>query len=111
MVSPFDTEVLLTREILVMRVLDKSNKYNIDEFYLLYLLSHKLTQIQTHNKVLIETTLPNISDRWQELLLPISKDMNQRKRISCKIQEVMKSKWEAIENIELLKKELGHLTT
>lgn len=111
MVSPFDKEVLLTREILVIRILNKSNKYNIDEFYLLYLLSHKLTQIQTQNKVLIETTLPNISDRWQELLLPISKDINQRKRISCKIQEVMKSKWEAIENIELLKKELGHLTT
>lgn len=111
MVSPFDQKVLLTREILVLRILDRENIYGIDEFYLLYLLSHRLTQLQTQNKVLIETTLPNIGDRWKELLLPISKDPNQRKRISSKIQEVMKSKWTAIENIELLKKELGHLTT
>ena len=111
MVSPFDTKVLLTREILVLRVIDKENKYNIDAYYLLYLLSHKLTQLQSKNKILIETTLPNIANRWQELMLPISKDENERKRISEQIKNVVNDKWKAVKKLDDLKKELGDLTT
>lgn len=111
MVSPFDTEVLLTREILVLRIAKKENEYNLTPFYLLYLLSHSLISMQAFNKVLIETTLPNIADRWKELRLPISRDKNERKRISEKIESVIESKWQAIEKIEKLKNELGELTT
>jgi type I restriction enzyme M protein len=111
MVSPFDTKVLLTREILVLRANTESNKYNIDPYYLLYLLSHRLVAMQTFNKVLIETTLPNIADRWKELGLPIHKDKNQRIAISERMKSVIKSKWEAVEKIEELKKDLGDLIT
>lgn len=111
MVSLFDTEVLLTREILVLRVAQKENAYGLTPFYLLYLLSHKLVSMEAFNKVLIETTLPNIADRWKELRLPISRDKNERKRISEKIESVIESKWQAIEKIEKLKEELGELTT
>ena len=111
MVSPFDTEVLLTREILVLRVINKANKYNLDAYYLLYLLSHKLTQLQSKNKILIETTLPNIANRWQELMLPISKDENERKRISEQIKNVINDKWKAVKRLDDLKQELGDLTT
>jgi type I restriction enzyme M protein len=111
MVSPFDTKVLLTREILVLRVIDKENEYNIDAYYLLYLLSHKLTQLQSKNKILIETTLPNIANRWQELMLPISKDEDERKRISEQIKNVVNDKWKAVKRLDDLKKELGDLTT
>lgn len=111
MVSPFDTDVLLTREILVLRVAQKDNQYGLTPFYLLYLLSHKLVSMEAFNKVLIETTLPNIADRWKELRLPISRDKNERKRISDKIESVIESKWQAIEKIEKLKEELGDLTT
>jgi type I restriction enzyme M protein len=111
MVSPFDTKVLLTREILVLRVINKENKYNIDAYYLLYLLSHKLTQLQSKNKILIETTLPNIANRWQELMLPISKDKDERKRISEQIKNVINDKWKALKRLDDLKKELGDLTT
>lgn len=111
MISPFDTEVLLTREILVLRTTQKQNEYDLTPFYLLYLLSHRLTSMQAFNKVLIETTLPNIADRWKELRLPVSKNKNERKRISEKIESVIESKWQAIEKIEKLKEELGELTT
>jgi len=111
MVSPFDTEVLLTREILVLRSTQKQNEYGLTPFYLLYLFSHRLVSMQAFNKILIETTLPNIADRWKELKLPISKDKNERKRISEKIESVIESKWQAIEKIEKLKEELGELTT
>lgn len=111
MVSPYDIDVLLTREILVLRIANEKNKYDLTPYYLLYLLSHRLTSMQAFNKILIETTLPNIADRWKELKLPVSKNETERKRISEKIKSVIESKWEAIKGIEKLKEELGELTT
>lgn len=111
MVSPFDIKSLLTREILILRVIKEDNIYDLNPFYLLYLLSHNLTQLQSFNKVLIETTLPNIGDRWNELMLPISKDKKQRKMISEKMKSVIMNKWKAVEELEKLKEELGDLTT
>ena len=111
MVSPFDIKSLLTREILVLRVLDEKNEYGLNSYYLLYLLSHFLTQQQSFNKIMIETTLPNIGDRWKELMLPISKDPKVRAEISRKIKNVIDDKWSAVERLEKLKDELGDLTT
>lgn len=110
MVSPFDTEALYTREILILRV-SENNIYGITPFYLLYLLSHKLTQMQAENKIMIETTLPNIADRWKELELPIDNDKNRIKQISDRIQKVIENKWKAAEEITKLCEELGNLTT
>lgn len=111
MVSPYDTEALYTREILVLRVEKLDNKYGITPHYLLYLLSHRLVQLQAKNKILIETTLPNIADRWKELLLPIDKNIEKRKEISEKVKEVITSKWNAIKKIEDLKNSIGDLIT
>lgn len=110
MVSPYDVEALYTREILILRV-NEDNDYGITPFYLLYLLSHKLTQMQADNKILIETTLPNIADRWKELELPIDNDKEKIKQISTRIEKVIENKWKAAEEITKLCKELGNLTT
>lgn len=111
MVSPFDKEGLYTREILVLRVTNEENEYGLNPYYLLYLLSHRLTHLQVKNKILIETTLPNIADRWKELMLPIDQNPENRKAITEKVKAVITSKWEAIEKIDNLKKELGDLMT
>jgi type I restriction enzyme M protein len=111
LVSPYDTEVLLTREILVMRVLNETNQYGITPYYLIYLFSHYLTQMQMYNKILMETTLPNIGNRWAELRLPIHNDTEKRKQISRKIELVFNKKWEAQKVILDIKQELGNLTT
>jgi type I restriction enzyme M protein len=111
MVSPFDKEALYTREILLLRVTEEENEYGLNPYYLLYLLSHKLTHLQAKNKILIETTLPNIAERWKELMLPIDTNPKQREFITNKIKEVITSKWEAIEKIDKLKQELGDLIT
>lgn len=111
MISPHDLKVLLTRELLVLRIAKENNQYDISPYYLLYLLSHKLTQMQTLNKVLIETTLPNIANRWMEVMLPISNDKNHRKEISKKVEEVFKNKWLAVSSIEKLKIDFGDLIT
>lgn len=111
MVSPFDLDALYTREILILRVKKENNKYNLNPYYLLYLLSHQLTQLQAQNKIFIDTTLPNIADRWKELLLPIDKDYEKIESISQKIKFVMESKWKAIEQIKTICEELGAITT
>jgi type I restriction enzyme M protein len=111
LVSPYDTEVLLTREILVMRVLKEINEYEITPYYLIYLFSHYLVQMQMYNKILMETTLPNIANRWAELRLPIHNDKATRERISEKIKSVFDKKWDAQKTILEIKQELGNLTT
>ncbi len=111
LLSKFDTHVLLTREIQVFRVLSEENKYDIDSFYLLYLFSHQLTQKQLYNKVMIDTTLPNIGRRWEELYLPVQKDKNERNNIKQKIKEAFMKKWEAQEQIMSIQEKFGTLTT
>lgn len=111
MVSKQDRKVLLTREIHVFRVLNEKNKYGIDAFYLLYLFSHKLTQDQLYNKVMIDTTLPNIGRRWDELYLPVAKNPAEREKIKEKIKQALTKKWEGQEKLAQLQEEFGNITT
>lgn len=111
LVSKHDTEVLLTREIHVFRVLNEDNPYGIDAFYLLYLFSHELTQKQLSNKVMIDTTLPNIGRRWEELYLPVARDKSEREKIRHKIKGAFIKRWESEQEISKLSSELGSLTT
>ena len=109
-VSPYDIDVLLTREILVLRVNEK-NKYGLTPHYLLYLLSHRLVSMQAFNKVLIETTLPNIAGRWKELKMPLFKSTTTRKKVIEQIEHVINAKWSATEKLHEVKREHGELVT
>lgn len=111
MVSKFDTDVLLTKEIQTFRIVKEDNEYGLDAFYLMYLFSHALTQKQIYNKVLIDTTLPNIGDRWKELRLPIANDADQRNDIKQRIRTSFLKKWEGQEEIESITTQFGGLTT
>lgn len=111
MVSPFDTEVLLTGELVIIRVVKPDNEYGIDPYYLIYLMSHELTQRQLSQKVLIDTTLPNIADRWKELYLPVMTDKTAAVKVSECIKSAFQSKWKAQEEIAKLRTEFGGLTT
>jgi len=111
LVSPYDTEVLLTREILVMRVSRENNMHGITPYYFVYLLSHHLVQMQLYNKILMETTLPNIGNRWTELRLPVHNDKEMRGHISDKIRSIFEKKWSAQKSIIEIQNEMGNLTT
>jgi type I restriction enzyme M protein len=111
MVSKFDTKVLLTKEISVFRVIKKENEYGINPYYLLFLFSHRLTQQQLYNKVFVDTTLPNIGDRWKELLLPISEDKERVEEITKTIKNVLENKWKAQEKVLKVSHDFGGLTT
>ena len=97
LVLPTDTKILLNSHCLVIRVVKSKNEYNIDPFYLLYLLSHPITKTQIHNKVFFDTTLPNIGNRWKELLLPIQKD--KRSSIIKKMKKIFQQRQTAEKEI------------
>lgn len=99
MVSPYDIDVILTREILVLRLIDTNNKYGITPEYLLYAFSHELVQEQSENKIFIDTTLPNIADRWKELLIPIYNNQKEFEKIKSKAERIVKNQWEALREI------------
>ena len=109
--SPYDRDVLLTGELVIIRVVVQDNEYSIDPYYLLYLLSHSYTQEQIPQKVFIETTLPNIGDRWQGLKLPWAADPEVRQRVSERVRRAVQSKWQALTNLDELRAEFGNITT
>jgi len=111
LVSPYDLEILLNHHSLVFRVLKEDNEYGINAYYLLYLFSHNLTQKQLYNKVMIDTTLPNIGDRWQELYLPVAKDPETREKIKKQVKSLFDRKWGSVEELNNLKEKFGDLTT
>ena len=60
---------------------------------------------------LVSSLEADIADRWKELELPIDKDKNKINQISERIENVIKNKWKAAEEITKLCEELGNLTT
>lgn len=107
-VSKFDLKSILTREILVLRVKkdqngEYNNKYKITPEYLMYALSHKLTKEQSNNKVFIDTTLPNIADRWKEIEIPLYNDIIKYKTIKEKCEKNVEHQWLALKEIDELK--------
>lgn len=91
--SELDTNILLNHHSLIFRIKKQDNKYGIDAFYLLYLISHSLTKKQLYNKVLIDTTLPNIGNRWKELYLPIIKNEDERENLKLSLKKAFEEKW------------------
>ena len=111
MASPRDSTVLLTRELLTLRVLNHANEYGLSPFYLLFALSSKTVQGQIPDLVCIGTTLPTIGDRWKYLVLPIHRNAADVSRIAEKVESSIKKKWSAQEQIEALREEFGGITT
>ncbi len=60
---------------------------------------------------MIDTTLPNIGDRWQELYLPVSRDPKVVKEIKARVKDLFDKKWDSMKDLSKLKEEFGDLTT
>ncbi len=111
MASARDRQVLLTRELLTFRVPDAENRYGLTPFYLLALLSSETVQSQIPYYVFVDTTLPNIGDRWKYLMLPIHTDIQEVNRISQRVEQIVRSKWSSQEQIDILGDQMGKLVT
>jgi len=95
-----DTQSILTREILVLRV-TKENKYNITPFNFLYILNTPDVRRQLKNKVMMDTTLPNIGDRWKDLMIPVY-DKERMENISERMQVLYGARgsfWEELDKL------------
>ncbi|MFJ3322764.1 N-6 DNA methylase [Curtobacterium sp. NPDC086286] len=103
MVGPSDVDVALTREILIFRVLDE----RLDAFYLLYLLSLDEVRRQIENRVFVDTTLPTLGDRWKELDLPFSRDLEERRKISNRVSTALMQRWASLSDIESIRASIG----
>lgn len=84
MVMPWQTNVILTREINIWRVTKKAKK--IDPFLLLNLMSLKAVHGQFSFLVLMQTNREDLSKRYKEILLPIPRDEGTRERWSKPIE-------------------------
>ena len=111
MVSPQDTKILLTRELLTFRILNVRNSYGINPFYLLGLLSSEFVQNQIPSKVFIDTTLPNIGDRWKDIILPVHKNKKEIEKLTTRVKSIIDNKWRAQKQIHKMRDDLGHLVT
>ncbi|APT90281.1 hypothetical protein CSPHI_03445 [Corynebacterium sphenisci DSM 44792] len=105
LVGPNDVDTILTRELHVLRVLE-DNALGMTPYYLLYLLTTPQVKLQTQARVFLDTTLPNIGDRYKSIRLPIAKDKVIRKELSEKVRSAVEARWIAMEDIrELLQEE------
>ena len=102
MASPYDKDLVLTREILVLRVAKPENKYGITPEYLLYALSHSLTSQQAKSKVFLDTTLPNIASRWKELEIPVVSSQNDFEAVKDKMSRIIQNHWNALKEMDEL---------
>ncbi|WP_425153004.1 hypothetical protein [Candidatus Palauibacter sp.] len=100
-VLPGDTKMLLDGHCRVFRVVEE-NEWGIDWRYLAYLMSHRLTRRQIPSKVFINTTLPDIGDRWRDLLLPVSTDTSIRAGVRMAVERACQRREEANSLIEEL---------
>ena len=110
MASPRDRPVLMTRELLTLRVRPE-NDYRITPYYLMALLSSPDVQKQLGRLTFIDTTLPNIGDRWRELRLPIHKDETEASKMSEIVKGAIDRKWKAQAAIDELRDDMGAIVT
>lgn len=110
MASERDRQVMMTRELLTLRVNPK-NKMDITPYYLLALLSSEVVQNQIRRLTFVDTTLPNIGDRWRELRLPVHKNSATMRTISNSVKQAIQMKWSAQNNIEQLRYKVGGIVT
>lgn len=100
-IMPNDTEILLDSHCIVLRIV-KENKFEIDGLYLAYLLRHEITQRQLPSRIFINTTLPDIRDRWKTLRLPVHKESREREKIKSKMESIYRRRHEAEQMIGAL---------
>ena len=61
--------------------------------------------------VFIDTTLSNILDRWEKLILPIHTDQQEIDRISKQVEQVIRHKWAAQNQTDVLRDQMGKIVT
>lgn len=100
MITKYDTKIVYQSHLYKIRVA-KDNKYNLDRYYLLAVLSSDYVRQQIFAKTFSQDIINSLGDRLKELIIPIAKDHERIQRIAYMVK---KSINESIEARELARK-------
>lgn len=98
---PGEERRVLTREILVLRVVEE--KDGIDPFYLFWSLSLRAVRESWRRVALMQTNREDVGDRWREILIPKPKSVEWARRVSSPIREYLRALQQAAEALERLR--------
>lgn len=105
LVLPWQTNVVLTREMLVLRV--AANDDGIDAFLLLALFSLKVVQDQYTNLALMQVNRDHLGDHWRDVLVPLPTSPEARAEIARPVREYFNGVIQARESYNKLLKIFG----
>lgn len=105
MVMPWQTHVVLTKEVLLFRV--AKNEDGIDPFLLLALFSLKVVQDQYTNLTLMQTNRDHLGDHWREVVVPMPVTKAERERVAAPIRQYFEGLIQARESYNKLLKVFG----
>jgi type I restriction enzyme M protein len=91
MVTKLDLKIIIQSHVRKIRVLDKNF---INPHYLFYLLNSKVVRKQIDSKTFVQATISTIGNRLREIVLPISIDKNEVKKITNEIENIINKKAE-----------------
>jgi len=103
MVLPWQTDILLTKEILGLRVLP--NEEGIDRYLLLALMSLKVVQNQYKTLVLMQTNREHLGDHWREVALPVPSTDTGRETLAAPVKAYFdaavtaRESWDALSHV------------
>lgn len=105
LVLPWQTHVVFTKEVLILRV-EKSDE-GIDPFLMLALLSLKVVQDQYANLVLMQTNRDDLGDRWREVLIPMPRTREERESVARPVRDYFEGIVQAREAYDRLLRAIG----
>ncbi|OQX06628.1 MAG: hypothetical protein BWK80_50485 [Desulfobacteraceae bacterium IS3] len=97
-VSESDKEILYQSHLYKIRV--KENKYGLDSYLLLAILSSTTVQKQIRSKQFAQDIIDSLGERINELILPIPKSEETRERISNLVKKAVIKRIEARELVK-----------
>jgi type I restriction enzyme M protein len=105
--TKYDTRIIIQSHIKRIRILKENDL--IDPYLLLYLLKMPIVQKQIYSKVFVQATIPTLSNRLKEVILPIPRDKEERKKISNFVKGIIDKRSEAKRELyEFLNKMIGN---
>jgi len=105
LVMPWQTNVVLTKEVLLLRV--EANDEEIDPFLLLALMSLKVVQEQYQTLVLMQTNREHLGDHWREIRIPLPVDADGRRQLALPVRRYFEGVIQARKSYEEMLEVVG----
>ncbi|MBU1350022.1 MAG: N-6 DNA methylase [Bacteroidetes bacterium] len=91
MITNLDLKIIIQSHVRKIRVIDDTV---IDPYYLFYLLNSKIVRKQIDSRTFVQATISTIGNRLSEIILPISSDKAEIKKITKEIKTIIDEKAE-----------------